>query len=76
MDTLSYSIKVRELGHLQYVPWLRLFKFQQDMLASLIRFLREKLAQQKEILLRVKQEREELKSLRKCARPMLRAVDS
>ncbi|KAH9981040.1 hypothetical protein BGW80DRAFT_1556170 [Lactifluus volemus] len=42
-------------------------KFQQDMLASLIRFLREKMAQQREILLRVKQEREELKSLRKTA---------
>jgi hypothetical protein len=48
------------------------FQFQQDMLASLIRFLREKIAQQRDALLRVKQEREELKSLRKCAYPMLR----
>ncbi|KAI9508287.1 hypothetical protein F5148DRAFT_927232 [Russula earlei] len=40
-------------------------KFQQDMLMSLIRFLREKITQQRDVLLRVKQEREELKGLRK-----------
>ncbi|KAI0273334.1 hypothetical protein BC834DRAFT_816923 [Gloeopeniophorella convolvens] len=50
MDTISYSLKAC---------------FQQDMLMSLIRFLREKLAQQRDVLLRVKHEREELKSLRK-----------
>ncbi|KAI0256950.1 hypothetical protein BJV78DRAFT_1117120 [Lactifluus subvellereus] len=54
MDTISYSIKAY-------------FQFQQDMLASLIRFLREKIAQQRDALLRVKQEREELKALRKTA---------
>ena len=46
------------------------FQFQQDMLTSLIRFLREKIAQQRDALLRVRQEREELKTLRKCACPM------
>jgi hypothetical protein len=51
------------------------FQFQQDTLTSLIRFLREKCAQQRDVLLRVKHEREELKSLRKCARPVDR-VDS
>ncbi|KAH9035528.1 hypothetical protein EDB85DRAFT_867501 [Lactarius pseudohatsudake] len=40
-------------------------KFQQDMLASLIRFQREKMAQQRDIIIRVKHEREELKNLRK-----------
>ncbi|KAF8478424.1 hypothetical protein DFH94DRAFT_55799 [Russula ochroleuca] len=40
-------------------------KFQQDMLTSLIRFLRKKIAQQREALLRLKHENEELKSLRK-----------
>ena len=41
------------------------FQFQQDMLTSLIRFLRKKIAQQRDALLRVKHESEELKSLRK-----------
>jgi hypothetical protein len=27
MDTISYSIKARQLYHFQYVPWLRLFSF-------------------------------------------------
>jgi hypothetical protein len=44
------------------------FQFQQDMLTSLIRFLRKKIAQQREALLRLKHENEELKSLRKYAR--------
>ena len=42
------------------------FQFQQDMQASLIRFLRERIAEQRDVLLRVKHEREELKNLRKC----------
>ena len=41
------------------------YQFQQDMLISLIRFLREKTAQQRDVLLRNKQELEELKRLRK-----------
>ncbi|KAF8265955.1 hypothetical protein EI94DRAFT_1734329 [Lactarius quietus] len=40
-------------------------RFQQDMQASLIRFLRERIAEQRDVLLRVKHEREELKNLRK-----------
>ncbi len=43
------------------------YQFQQDMLISLIRFLREKTAQQRNVLLRNKQELEELKHLRKYA---------
>jgi len=43
------------------------YQFQQDILVSLIRFLREKAAQQRDVLLRNKQELEELRGLRKYA---------
>jgi hypothetical protein len=71
IDTLSYSIKAGGFIVL-CCPMPEDFQFQQDMLTSLIRFLREKIAQQRDVLLRVKHEREELKSLRKCARPVHR----
>jgi len=74
MDTLSYTIKAGGFTVL-HRSMADDFQFQQDMLTSLIRFLREKCAQQRDVLLRVKHEREELKSLRKCARPVDR-VDS
>ena len=67
MDTLSYSIKagISTVLHCRIADD---FQFQQDMLTSLIRFLRGKIVQQRDALLRSKQEREELKNLRKCAR--------
>ena len=65
IDIISYSIRVRNsFIHVQF--WTKTFQFQQDMQASLIRFLREKIAEQRDVLLRVKHEREELKNLRKC----------
>ena len=67
MDTLSYSIKVG-ISTIFRFSMAESFQFQQDMLISLIRFLREKIAQQRDALLRSKQEREELKNLRKYAR--------
>lgn len=69
VDTISYSIKAREFTAL-CSPVAEVYQFQQDMLTSLIRFLREKIAQQRDVLLRVKHEREELKNLRKYARPV------
>ncbi len=67
MDTISYSIKVREsIVHCRFMT--KVSQFQQDMLISLIRFLREKTAQQRDVLLRNKHELEELKRLRKYAR--------
>ena len=67
MDTLSYSIKAG-IATVFLCSMAEDFQFQQDMLTSLIRFLRVKIAQQRDALLRSKQEREELKNLRKCAR--------
>jgi hypothetical protein len=67
MDTISYSIKAREsIVHCCFMT--EVSQFQQDMLISLIRFLREKTAQQRDVLLRNKHELEELKRLRKYAR--------
>lgn len=66
MDTISYSIKARE-SIVHYCLMTEVYQFQQDMLISLIRFLREKTAQQRDVLLRNKQELEELKRLRKYA---------
>src|SRR5712671_1702131 len=43
------------------------FQFQHELLMSLTRFLRIKSAQQRDALLRVKHEREEVKGLRKYA---------
>ena len=66
MDTISYSIKAREcIVHCCIMT--EVYQFQQDMLISLIRCLREKAAQQRDALLRNKQELEELKRLKKCA---------
>jgi hypothetical protein len=67
IDTISYSMKARESIFLCCFM-AEGFQFQQDMLTSLIRFLRKKIAQQRDVILRVKHESEELKSLRKCAR--------
>ena len=67
MDTLSYSVKAGISTTFRY-SLTENFQFQQDMLTSLIRFLRGKIVQQRDALLRSKQEREELKNLRKCAR--------
>ena len=65
MDIISYSVRVRgSFIHDQFRA--KTFQFQQDMQASLIRFLRERVAEQRDVLLRVKHEREELKNLRKC----------
>jgi hypothetical protein len=69
MDTVSYAIKAGGFTVL-HRSMADDFQFQQDMLTSLIRFLREKCAQQRDVLLRVKHEREELKILRKCAKPV------
>lgn len=66
MDTISYSIKARESIVHRYLM-TEVYQFQQDMLISLIRFLREKTAQQRNVILRNKQELEELKRLRKYA---------
>ena len=67
IDTISYSMKARE--SIVFCCFMtEVFQFQQEMLTSLIRFLRKKVAQQSDVLLRVKHEREELKSLRKYAR--------
>jgi hypothetical protein len=66
MDTISYSIKARG-SIVHYCLMTDVYQFQQDMLISLIRFLREKAAQQRDVLLRNKQELEELKRLRKYA---------
>jgi hypothetical protein len=60
MDTISYSIKAREsIAHGCLMT--EVYQFQQDMLISLIRFLREKAAQQRDALLRNKQEFERLR---------------
>lgn len=67
MDTLSYSIKAG-ISTAFRCSLTENLQFQQDMLTSLIRFLRGKIVQQRDALLRSKQEREELKNLRKCAR--------
>jgi len=64
MDTISYSIKARK-SIVHCCLMTEVYQFQQDMLISLIRFLREKTAQQRDVLLRNKQELEELKRLRK-----------
>jgi hypothetical protein len=66
MDTISYSIKAREsVAHSCLMT--EVYQFQQDMLISVIRFLREKAVQQRDVILRNKQELEELKCLRKYA---------
>ena len=64
MDTISYSIKARQ-SIFRCCLMTEVYQFQQDMLISLIRYLREKAAQQRDVLLRNKQEIEELKRLRK-----------
>ena len=64
MDTISYSIKARQ-SIFRCCLVAEVYQFQQDMLISLIRYLREKAAQQRDVLLRNKQEIEELKRLRK-----------
>ena len=73
MDTISYSMKAR--GFIVLCCFMTEdFQFQQDMLTSLIRFLRKKIAQQRDALIRVKHESEELKSLRKYVR-LVHCVD-
>jgi hypothetical protein len=65
IDVISYSVRVRKYFiHDQFRA--KVVQFQQDMQASLIRFLRERIAEQRDVLLRVRNEREELKDLRKC----------
>ena len=66
MDTISYSIKACE-SIAKCCFMTEISQFQQDMLISHIRFLREKTAQQRDVLIRNKQELEELKQSRKYA---------
>lgn len=60
IDTISYSMKACESIFLCCFM-ADVFQFQQDMLTSLIRFLRKKTAQQRDVLHRVKHESEELR---------------